>query len=47
MSTAHCVECGADFVDGDDTRDRSDGTVHRACERIAQAVEATAGDAEV
>jgi hypothetical protein len=44
MNTGYCVECGEDFVNGDDVRDRSYGTVHRQCELTAQAVEATADD---
>ncbi len=41
METGFCVECGKDFKDGDDVRDRSWGTVHRECEMTAQAIEAT------
>ncbi len=37
--TGYCVECGEDFVDGDATRDRPDGTVHRSCELLAEATE--------
>ncbi len=44
--TAYCVECGEDFEGVEDVRDRFDGTVHRACELLAQAIEATAGDTE-
>ncbi len=39
--TGYCVECGKDFNGVENVRDRSNGTVHRACELTAQAIEAT------
>ncbi len=41
MDTGYCVECGQDFNGVENVRDRSNGTVHRACELTAQALEAT------